>query len=99
VIPDKAFAQRATVESRKNRTHPTGKGVSGYTALHLRKQPGSQKCSLFSGWPLYETQEWVGVGVHSFWSPGECRCKQFAFAPWANHTPSPGAQSAAQAVT
>jgi len=27
VIPDKAFAQRATVESRKNRTHPTGEGI------------------------------------------------------------------------
>ena len=92
-IPGKAFAGRPIVTQRFELTQ-LAKMLSSYAALLLRKQPRSQKHSPSHGWPLYKHGEDL-PWVHPFWSPGEHRCKQFACASQASHTPSPDAQSLA----
>ena len=81
-IPGKVFPVRPIVTYRKNRTQPTDEGLSSTTALTVRKQPKSLRCSTFTAGP-YMSPEWF----HPFWSHGEHNVQSIACVPWASHNP------------
>lgn len=93
-IPGKVFTGRPTNTYRRAELTQVAKGLSGYAAFLYTKQPRSKRSSPFSGQSICEPR-----ALHSFWSHGEQRCKQFGCAPRASHIPSWGAQSPVQDKT
>lgn len=72
------------VQKEELNTSNWWKGLSGYAALLLRKQPTCKRCCPYSGWP-YMSPGWLNSGSSPSGQVGH-RCKQFACAPWASHS-------------